>query len=47
MVMCNVELGVVVHTDDDTDYLPSLFSLYKATSGIKTKDYDQRYQGTA
>ena len=40
--MCNVKLGVVVHTDDDTDYLPSLFSLYKATSGLKIKDYKQR-----
>ena len=40
--MCNVELGVVVHTDDDTDYLPSFSSLYKATSGLKIKDYKQR-----
>ena len=47
MVKCNLELGVVVHTVDGTDYFPSLFSLYKSTSGIKTKDYNQRWQGTA
>ena len=47
MVKYNLELGVVVHTVDGTDYFPSLFSLYKSTSGIKTKDYNQRWQGTA
>ena len=25
MVKCNLELGVVVHTVDGTDYFPSLF----------------------
>ena len=47
MVKCNLELGVVVHTVDGTDYFPSLFSLYESTSGIKTKYYNQRWKGTA
>ena len=42
MAKCNIELGVVVHTDYATDYLLSHFSLYEATSGIKTTDCNQR-----
>ena len=33
-----VKLDVETHTDDDTDYFSSLFSLQEGTSGMKNKN---------